>query len=105
MIRRPPRSTLFPYTTLFRSDQAHVAEGLELRHRQLALGRARLAADEDRLARFGPRLAEREEVLQPRRLAVFVDAHQRDVEVDAQGADVARIADAGRDRQTPGPGL
>src|SRR2546430_16132223 len=23
MIRRPPRSTLFPYTTLFRSDQAH----------------------------------------------------------------------------------
>src|SRR5690242_20785487 len=25
MIRRPPRSTLFPYTTLFRSDQVHVA--------------------------------------------------------------------------------
>src|SRR2546428_9424914 len=24
MIRRPPRSTLFPYTTLFRSDGAHV---------------------------------------------------------------------------------
>src|SRR5258708_31156752 len=23
MIRRPPRSTLFPYTTLFRSDEAH----------------------------------------------------------------------------------
>src|SRR5260370_14523650 len=23
MIRRPPRSTLFPYTTLFRSDNAH----------------------------------------------------------------------------------
>src|SRR5689334_24540409 len=29
MIRRPPRSTLFPYTTLFRSvvDQGHLAEG------------------------------------------------------------------------------
>ena len=27
MIRRPPRSTLFPYTTLFRS--MHVAKGLE----------------------------------------------------------------------------
>src|SRR3712207_9012767 len=27
MIRRPPRSTLFPYTTLFRSQQEH-------RHRQ-----------------------------------------------------------------------
>src|SRR5260370_33411183 len=24
MIRRPPRSTLFPYTTLFRSDVAHI---------------------------------------------------------------------------------
>src|SRR2546429_10013599 len=29
MIRRPPRSTLFPYTTLFRSiDDAVVAEGV-----------------------------------------------------------------------------
>src|SRR5574340_1678135 len=26
MIRRPPRSTLFPYTTLFRSMQAYLAE-------------------------------------------------------------------------------
>src|SRR2546422_4912757 len=25
MIRRPPRSTLFPYTTLFRSDERHTA--------------------------------------------------------------------------------
>src|SRR3712207_8870393 len=25
MIRRPPRSTLFPYTTLFRSDEIEVA--------------------------------------------------------------------------------
>src|SRR2546425_8176560 len=24
MIRRPPRSTLFPYTTLFRSDDCHI---------------------------------------------------------------------------------
>src|SRR5260221_2342654 len=30
MIRRPPRSTLFPYTTLFRSDiLSEAAEGLE----------------------------------------------------------------------------
>src|SRR3712207_8286240 len=28
MIRRPPRSTLFPYTTLFRSD-GHAAGGAE----------------------------------------------------------------------------
>src|SRR3712207_8551816 len=26
MIRRPPRSTLFPYTTLFRSELEHVGE-------------------------------------------------------------------------------
>src|SRR3712207_7314340 len=26
MIRRPPRSTLFPYTTLFRSDRSTVTE-------------------------------------------------------------------------------
>src|SRR3712207_8016623 len=33
MIRRPPRSTLFPYTTLFRSQQAGLAEAL----RQVAI--------------------------------------------------------------------
>src|SRR5437660_3222333 len=27
MIRRPPRSTLFPYTTLFRSQRAHPGDG------------------------------------------------------------------------------
>src|SRR3712207_6982757 len=27
MIRRPPRSTLFPYTTLFRSDPVYQPEG------------------------------------------------------------------------------
>src|SRR6201989_2510993 len=31
MIRRPPRSTLFPYTTLFRSDE-HPARAFALRH-------------------------------------------------------------------------
>src|SRR5258706_12019092 len=29
MIRRPPRSTLFPYTTLFRSPSAHVVHLME----------------------------------------------------------------------------
>src|SRR3712207_4139527 len=28
MIRRPPRSTLFPYTTLFRSEEHHVVKWL-----------------------------------------------------------------------------
>src|SRR3712207_7720874 len=32
MIRRPPRSTLFPYTTLFRSEPGgqHVVEGVDV---------------------------------------------------------------------------
>src|SRR3712207_8293990 len=42
MIRRPPRSTLFPYTTLFRSDRQHPL----------------LALAEHDLPRVHPRLAE-----------------------------------------------
>src|SRR2546429_810393 len=41
MIRRPPRSTLFPYTTLFRS--ALRAEFLELRPTRLVAGMTGLA--------------------------------------------------------------
>src|SRR5262245_63368600 len=32
MIRRPPRSTLFPYTTLFRSDQRQMRDGARSAH-------------------------------------------------------------------------
>src|SRR3712207_7618555 len=32
MIRRPPRSTLFPYTTLFRSDYPIGRDAVPLRH-------------------------------------------------------------------------
>src|SRR3712207_8227109 len=39
MIRRPPRSTLFPYTTLFRSRRRGLPEGARLR----LLGRVLLA--------------------------------------------------------------
>src|SRR2546430_14129241 len=43
MIRRPPRSTLFPYTTLFRSsrDQRHEREAREATERLLAEQRSR----------------------------------------------------------------
>src|SRR5438034_6809964 len=44
MIRRPPRSTLFPYTTLFRSRQCRLAEEfrstLVFQHQKLALNGA-----------------------------------------------------------------
>src|SRR2546425_8711334 len=39
MIRRPPRSTLFPYTTLFRSAMTKAFEFLSKRNRTLALTR------------------------------------------------------------------
>src|SRR3712207_6860466 len=43
MIRRPPRSTLFPYTTLFRSRGARACRGGRRRHgrRERRLARAR----------------------------------------------------------------
>src|SRR5690554_7595132 len=39
MIRRPPRSTLFPYTTLFRSPVACHSKRVVLRRRHPELGR------------------------------------------------------------------
>src|SRR2546427_8053480 len=60
MIRRPPRSTLFPYTTLFRSlhqtgrDDAHDADvpsGRGHHQRTPRLGRAELLGVRDGLAR------------------------------------------------------
>src|SRR3712207_7548318 len=51
MIRRPPRSTLFPYTTLFRSHDEQARGGRRLARGRLARGlrrRRRLAAMERR---------------------------------------------------------
>src|SRR5256885_3486798 len=51
MIRRPPRSTLFPYTTLFRSRPTRAAA--EVTREELRAG----AADLERVVReHGPRL-------------------------------------------------
>src|SRR5690349_24118434 len=44
MIRRPPRSTLFPYTTLFRSREAAVACGQERLSSQVVAGVVRVDA-------------------------------------------------------------
>src|SRR3712207_6910916 len=50
MIRRPPRSTLFPYTTLFRSrDAAAAGDVLEERHHVVGALRAAEAEHEQRL--------------------------------------------------------
>src|SRR2546427_8858918 len=43
MIRRPPRSTLFPYTTLFRSAKAPADVSGEIKNRRLGLEDASVA--------------------------------------------------------------
>src|SRR3712207_8162649 len=56
MIRRPPRSTLFPYTTLFRSGQV-VANAFSVARDALPFWEARLKENGvevcDRVRRFG----------------------------------------------------
>src|SRR5690348_18198286 len=51
MIRRPPRSTLFPYTTLFRSDLGDVDRTREVGDGHRPAGAHQL---EDELASLGP---------------------------------------------------
>src|SRR5256885_5411905 len=46
MIRRPPRSTLFPYTTLFRSQRPPAAYAKPLRH-DVSLTRSARARSEE----------------------------------------------------------
>src|SRR3989442_10863079 len=61
MIRRPPRSTLFPYTTLFRSRPFVSESKLEKDARRLRPGQPAEGAD-DRASRNAPRvLLERSE--------------------------------------------
>src|SRR2546430_421486 len=49
MIRRPPRSTLFPYTTLFRSevDAVQAARVTHVRHRHQPKGDGEAAPNRD----------------------------------------------------------
>src|SRR3712207_8525881 len=66
MIRRPPRSTLFPYTTLFRSVRVEPVErpveALHLRPAEaLVRRRVVVAVVEEEAARVGERVALRSE--------------------------------------------
>src|SRR2546430_12928032 len=73
MIRRPPRSTLFPYTTLFRS--LLVESGLELDEHEYLL--AALGGAEQRVydPRASPRAIQRE--LDGRDVRVFRRFHEQ----------------------------
>src|SRR5256885_13263950 len=63
MIRRPPRSTLFPYTTLFRSPQIRtIYEGFGLNSRQIEIvATAQPKRDYYYQSRLGNRLFRSEE--------------------------------------------
>src|SRR5256885_13533800 len=84
MIRRPPRSTLFPYTTLFRSPRLVLRRVVD-----------RVLADELRVARavllvdahhaLGHRQAE------PRRLAVLELDEHADFQLLADAADAGAV--------------
>src|SRR3989441_10710353 len=89
MIRRPPRSTLFPYTTLFRGHDAVRApvrlprDHGQLGHRRLAEGIEELRAVLDDAAELlrGPRE-------EPRHV---LERHERDVEAVAEPHEARRL--------------
>src|SRR3712207_8342368 len=78
MIRRPPRSTLFPYTTLFRSQLAH-ARGHVHRGQLRGADRAEVEPRAESLARAGD---DEDAALVPRRLFDGGGARLEHPEVD-----------------------
>src|SRR5688572_32012668 len=65
MRRRPPRSTLFPYTTLFRSGEQHERIGMALQPRAATGQQQQRAVAAERLVlRHGPRSEEHTSELQ-----------------------------------------
>src|SRR2546430_9448378 len=104
MIRRPPRSTLFPYTTLFRSRAGATSTALtiELRHRRLdALAKRDLrrfrGARERRLRRGALVRIERRQHVSHEIADLAERVGGRDA--DAQAREV--FADRGHDRAHP----
>src|SRR5258708_28723275 len=59
MIRRPPRSTLFPYTTLFRSPELGITSGFDLELEDRGnLGHAGLVAAQNKLLQLAGKRSE-----------------------------------------------
>src|SRR5256885_11611955 len=72
MIRRPPRSTLFPYTTLFRSRVA-----LDEAAEDIRAGVRRSVVDEDDLDRPAQPREDRHQFVPEHRQAVRLDVQDR----------------------------
>src|SRR5260221_6515339 len=91
MIRRPPRSTLFPYTTLFRSQAALEQLGRALHRRREALGCGVLQRHGDAADRKSTRLNSSHTVIS---YAVFCLKKKKKLESsindDCQGFELTR---------------
>src|SRR5690348_12146043 len=88
MLRRPPRSTLFPYTTLFRSNPVEVVARLG---RGEEGGDSRIAAGEDVLPVGAEQAVGRDGEVQPAEMAVAIIAEIEGVVIASP-----QIADEGR---------
>jgi len=100
MIRRPPRSTLFPYTTLFRSKAALQVELQALIDRDLAVSEEWISEAE---LDANPALVKTMSVSPPRGAGRIrlVRIGQGDAQIDLQpcgGTHVARTGEIGRIR-------
>src|SRR2546430_13404980 len=85
MIRRPPRSTLFPYTTLFRSQvpQLGTGEVRVLERRRVAVELLPVGLGEQRL-----------DLLEHRRARI----RRQDLELRERRSEIDRVVDRRRDR-------
>src|SRR5256885_16973135 len=104
MIRRPPRSTLFPYTTLFRSDDPHAGARSRVGSDDVLMGRV---VPHERLTEIlrwnhagvdaGPQRSRREaqRLQPPRRVRIRLPA-------DPQGREGGRPQQRSRRRRHPG---
>src|SRR3989441_12418749 len=105
MIRRPPRSTLFPYTTLFRSE----VHGLDEDPLEVWVGGERDVLDARRHALRAPALGLRDEAelgAERRRVADVADPLHREGrdQPDAERArDRGGVAEASREHQLGHP--
>src|SRR5256885_854137 len=98
MIRRPPRSTLFPYTTLFRSRGTPGVEAARTRGRDPPQRRFELGLAQRRIGRERAEVSE--EVGAPVESGGELVAPRDEQAIDAKA--LMRIAQRGREIGTPG---